>query len=263
MPTHDVFWPATRNDIHWGIWSGTALIALVTLGRATAGAVAQIHPVWVSLISACVLGCNLLTWWWSLPEPVAEEFRAHIARGGIALSPSVTLGVVLAGASTAGLIGVLALVAGGLAFVVVHVQQRGITRKSATIVPSEHRFESVSPEVAETTVLAEAFDDPEVQQQIIRRRTESGGESLEALLRIEFAANQREASIHLPIQPALTGLPEVECEPLEDADVDLKVGAVHSYGVRIEAKRAGGELEAATIAVGILVRSTVAAEAAA
>jgi hypothetical protein len=33
--------------------------------------------------------------------------------------------------------------------------------------------------------------------------------------------------------------PEVECEPRDDAPVDLSVGASHPYGIRIDIQRSG------------------------
>lgn len=263
MPSDEVFWPTTRNDVHWGIWSAWALIALITLGRAAAGAVSQIHAAWVLVIVAGVLGCNLLTWWWSLPQTCASSARGQIARGGISVCPALAMGVVLAGTSWGALIGVLAVAGCGLAFVIVLAQQRGGVAKNSQVVPSESAIDLPPVATMESAPAADAFDDPQVQQQIIRRRTESGGDSLEALLRVEFAAGQREASIHVPIQPAFAGMPEVECEPLDEAEVHLKVAAVHPYGVRIEAKRARGLEEPATIAVGILMQSAGEAAAAA
>jgi hypothetical protein len=262
MPSDDVFWPATRNDIHWGIWSAWALIALVTLGRTAAGAVSEIHAVWVLVIVAGVLGCSLLTWWWSLPQACAGSARRQIARGGIGVCPALVLGVVLAGTSWGALIGVLSVTVCGLAFVIVRAQQLGSSGASSQVVPSEPANDLTLTTTGPAPA-AGAFDDPLVRQQMIRRRTESGGDSLEALLRVEFAANQREASIHVPIQPAFAGMPEVECEPLDEAEVHLKVAAVHPYGVRIEAKRGGDLEEPATIAVGILMQSAGAAAAAA
>jgi hypothetical protein len=265
QPPREIFWSATRNDVYWVVWSGAALIALITLSRAASGALAPVAPGWAVLAAGVGIGFKLLTWWWSLPDGAADAARAQIARGSIAVCPPLIIGLILAGASTPALLGVLTVAAGGLMFVVVvseqvatspQVRQRDPAPSPAMDLAAPADVPAVAPPPA-------PFDDPTVNQQIIRRRTDSGHDCLEALLRLEFAVNQREASIHLPIQPAMDGSPQVECEPLDDADLQLKVTAAHPYGVRIEAKRASDLDESATIPVGILIHAATEAEMAA
>ena len=267
QPTREVFWPTTRNDIHWVIWSGTAILALTTLSREAAGTLsAGISPFGGLLIAAGVLSVNLLLWWWSLPVTSAESTRGQIARGSVAVYPSLILGIVLTGTSTAAMLGVLAIVAIGLASVVVVSQQSAVTLEAPNRAPvgaPDVQIAESFPESLEPTGVVDGFSDPTVNQQIIRRRTDGGHDTLEALLRLEFAADQRELSIHLPIQPAFEGSPQVDCEPLDDTDITLKVAAIHAYGVRIEAKRAGDLEEPASIPIGILIHSVAKVEAAA
>ncbi|MFN8706291.1 MAG: hypothetical protein ACK50J_06380, partial [Planctomyces sp.] len=42
---------------------------------------------------------------------------------------------------------------------------------------------------------------------------------------------------HVPFNPPLPGVPEVEVEAVGDEDLRLKVAVRQSYGIRIEARR--------------------------
>ena len=53
------------------------------------------------------------------------------------------------------------------------------------------------------------------------------------------AAGESQRSLHLPIAPPLAAAPQVECEPLDDGQVEVTVGACHAYGVRLDVRRTG------------------------
>jgi len=111
--------------------------------------------------------------------------------------------------------------------------------------------------------MASPFADPGVSQQVTRRITPDDLDCIEALLRVTFAAGEREAVVHLPIHPPLPGVPEVECEPLEEDDVDFKVTTAQPYGVRIEVRRHTEYDDARTLAIGVALHARKTAEAAA
>ncbi|HUG93127.1 MAG TPA: hypothetical protein VML55_19960 [Planctomycetaceae bacterium] len=93
-------------------------------------------------------------------------------------------------------------------------------------------------------------------RQWVRRHTlPDGSEQIEGGARASFAAGQKHATIHLAFTPPLAGVPAVECEPLDAADVELNVAAAYSYGVRIEARRAGPAAEPLDVEIGYIVRT--------
>ena len=91
-------------------------------------------------------------------------------------------------------------------------------------------------------------------------RSVDGGEELIAVeWRVEFAAGETSRAVHLPITPPLAAAPEVECEPLDDAEVDVTVGACHAYGVRLDVRRTGPSTAATGALIGVQLRSPAAA----
>lgn len=66
---------------------------------------------------------------------------------------------------------------------------------------------------------------------------EHGGEMIEGTISVFFEVGQKRAHLHVPFSPPLAGLPEVECEPVDDDSIRLKVAVRQPYGVRIEARR--------------------------
>lgn len=75
--------------------------------------------------------------------------------------------------------------------------------------------------------------------QWMSRGTLDEGESAEGSCRAEFEPGQKLATIHLSFSPAFAVAPELECEPLDDSDVTIKVAARQAYGVRLEVTRKG------------------------
>lgn len=100
-------------------------------------------------------------------------------------------------------------------------------------------------------------------QQVIRRRTADGDEEIEALLHAVFSVGERQVALHLPIHPVLRATPDVECEPVDDTPISLRVAEVRPYGVRIEVQRSEGLDTAAQIPVSVLIRAVAASSSAA
>jgi hypothetical protein len=95
--------------------------------------------------------------------------------------------------------------------------------------------------------------DRNVSQWMTRGLSPDGCEFIEGGLTIRFSGGQTHAVAHLPIQPALATIPEVECKILDGADVRLKIAARQAYGIRIEARRSGEATEEATAEIGFTV----------
>ena len=70
-----------------------------------------------------------------------------------------------------------------------------------------------------------------------RIRDEHGGEMIEGTIPVFFEIGQKRAHLHVPFSPPLPGLPEVECEPVGEDSIRLKVAVRQPYGIRIEARR--------------------------
>ncbi len=70
-----------------------------------------------------------------------------------------------------------------------------------------------------------------------RIRDEHGGEMIEGKIMARFEIGQKRAHLHVPFSPPLPGIPEVECEPVGEEPVRLKVAVRQPYGIRIEVRR--------------------------
>ena len=70
-----------------------------------------------------------------------------------------------------------------------------------------------------------------------RIKDEYGGEMVDGTIGVFFEVGQKRAHLHVPFSPPLEGLPEVECEAINDDSVRCKVAVRQPYGIRIEARR--------------------------
>lgn len=82
-------------------------------------------------------------------------------------------------------------------------------------------------------------DAANVLQWMTRTRPSDGSEAIEGGMRVTFEAGQRQQALHIALCPPLPGVPEVECEVLDEADVLVNVAAARPYGLRLEARRDG------------------------
>jgi hypothetical protein len=286
--------------ISLAVWSALGLIAVVLISRSAAGAFTRpLTPIIPGLIGAAALALALAAWWWD--DRLRRDANAYdrSVRGLMALLPALAIGITTSGGASAA-IGVLlglGLISAAAVLAVSweldprlalprsqqpadnlprplwgeRVGVRGAERIEAPdglepvadpVIPAQERV-ACGPDSAADPQPDSAFSDPGVSQHITRRNTPDGLDCLEALLRISFSAGEREAIVHLPLHPPLAGPPEVECEPLDDADLTFKVTTAQPYGVRIEVRRGSGYDEACTFAVGVALHARQAAEAAA
>lgn len=80
-------------------------------------------------------------------------------------------------------------------------------------------------------------EEEQVIQWLSRKRQSDGSEVLEGMLRLEMAAGQKQMSAHAVFTPSLSSHPEIECEPLGDADVEATIGEVYPHGFRVDVRR--------------------------
>jgi len=70
-----------------------------------------------------------------------------------------------------------------------------------------------------------------------RMKDEFGGEMIEGTIRVSFEPGQKKAHLHIPFDPPLPGVPDVECEAVGDHPLRVKAPVRQTYGIRIEARR--------------------------
>ena len=97
--------------------------------------------------------------------------------------------------------------------------------------------------------VAHPSENPQTTQWMSRGQT-ADGETVEGGCQVRFESGQKLAAVHIPFVPALDSLPEFECEPLDEADVKIKISTRHRYGVRIEVTRLGDLAVAESISLG-------------
>lgn len=87
-------------------------------------------------------------------------------------------------------------------------------------------------------------------RQWMTRTIQVDREVIEGGCRIEFSAGQKQAVLHLPFTPALSGIPEFECEAIDGSDVRFRITARLPYGIRMEISRSSGLDQCQTVELG-------------
>jgi len=88
------------------------------------------------------------------------------------------------------------------------------------------------------------------------RSVVDGVETIEAEVTAAFAAGERQTLIHLPVQPALSFTPRVECEPVDDGageEIEIDAELVTTFGVRLRVRRSGGTAKAAQVRIAVML----------
>lgn len=284
-----------RLPLATAIWSGLIVIAVVLASRKLAGALSD--P--ASALAACVVttgavGLSLLAhllfaWAGSVDR---RGISRQITAGVVTLVPPFAIGtVLLPGPSTLAVsyLTTLFLFAGTFVLLLDESLFRPVSIRSTSatdrrkpeempLEPAVHAQDAMLPSSADRasngsfplptmqtageSILAEDSD-RSVSQWMTRSVTDEGQECIEGAVQVHFAPGQKQAMIHLPFCPPLFEQPAVECEVLSDVEVRFKIGAVHPYGARIEARRTGTIESAETIEVGFSAIAAAAQEDAA
>jgi hypothetical protein len=90
----------------------------------------------------------------------------------------------------------------------------------------------------------------DVSQQMTRRREASGGETVTGWCRVELAAGQRVANLHVGFCPPLPSVPRVTVQQHDGVPLAVKLAQVMPYGVRVELRRGIPIEEAAAALIG-------------
>lgn len=92
------------------------------------------------------------------------------------------------------------------------------------------------------------------QEQLIqwlsRKQDAQGTEIVEGMVRLELAAGQIQKAAHVAFTPSFAHVPEMECEPLGDAEVEVTIGDVYPHGFRVEIRRIDSNRDAMEVEVG-------------
>lgn len=92
--------------------------------------------------------------------------------------------------------------------------------------------------------------DGHLTQWLSRKQDEQGAEIIEGMIRLELAAGQIQKAAHVAFTPSFSSVPQMECEPLGDAEVEAIVGDVYPHGFRVEIRRTDSNREATEVEVG-------------
>ncbi len=123
--------------------------------------------------------------------------------------------------------------------------------EASTELPSKDANSDPTPIISSLDV----SEDETFSQRWTRRDGEIGDE-LEGTLKIYFAAGQRTATADIPIVPAMSSIPDIDCEPVaDDGDVQVIVRGVHTYGVRLELQRPADRNEAEEVEIAVLIHA--------
>ncbi|MDR1484466.1 MAG: hypothetical protein LBT09_06545 [Planctomycetaceae bacterium] len=126
------------------------------------------------------------------------------------------------------------------------------SNNTETEAETETETETDTDTGAEIDELPELIFSDGKTQQIIRSKTDSGGERLEGYFLVEFVCGQAAASVHVPFYPAFARLPEVEAYLIDAADAKLTVAKVQHFGARVEIKRTNKNADKLRLAVVVL-----------
>jgi hypothetical protein len=97
-------------------------------------------------------------------------------------------------------------------------------------------------------------------QRVVRVREEDGTEAIQAMLRAEFVAGQRQATLHVAFCPPLERVPVIEVETVDGAEAELKVAQAYCHGARVEVRLTEPAEEDCAVAVELFARPQAAQE---
>ncbi len=222
---------------------GVPLLIVLVIVRRASGALA--HP----LPSAGLIVCGLLLAAWAvLARDTLANRRAH-DRGwqstSVWLPPAVLLvagwTLLLPGSSVVGafaLIGIL---------VAEELAAWGLRTSSPISRPPDSGLQTLARPSAVDTAVGDSAE--VVIAEIIRRREPDGGESIRGWARVELAAGQRTAPVHVAFCPALAGMPLCEAEQSAGPAASVRVAQVLPLGARFEVKLDAPAKEAVSVEI--------------
>ncbi|MFO1095993.1 MAG: hypothetical protein U0992_22205 [Planctomycetaceae bacterium] len=283
--------PSVRHGLTLALGTGAAVVLVVVLARCAAGAFQATPAPWLAgLLSAVFFGASMTVWRLDDMDSAAANWQPRVARATVAWLTGLLFGLLIARDNAPALAAVVAVGLVWAAVATVRIWQsletlgavsepggrsRPVGKADAIGTPPVHcgssgasqsrdaetgelnlssmRAVPLGTESAVTNPHLPA-DDPSLRLRFQRHVT-TDGETIDIVARLEFADGAREAVLHVPFWPALSAIPEVECEPLADDDVDLRVTAAERHGLRIEGRLAAATDGVRSILIGIEVHA--------
>ena len=233
------------------VCAGHGVVALVLVWRALAGALTrEFSPLAASVVATLAVAVGFAVWlvtrWTRAQSP--REWWLLVAA---AFAPPLLVMVVMVPAGSVGAI--------ACATVLVAASAGAVWAVEDGLVPNANE-----PEASAKLTRPDAGGERRgvVVQWMSRTQAPGGGETVEGGIKVAFARGQRQEVLHVSFCPPLAGVPEVDCEVLDEAPVDVRVAAAQPYGLRLEARRDDPQ-EALTTEIGFAATARAAQAAAA
>jgi hypothetical protein len=113
--------------------------------------------------------------------------------------------------------------------------------------PTGKRQPTGEPQPDLSPLVSPGIPGDEVLQQLTRSRTADGGDLLSGWLRVDLAAGQRTANLHVAFCPPFARAPRVSVQQIDGPEARVKTVQTLPYGVRFDLKVADEGPEASTL----------------
>jgi hypothetical protein len=272
--------PEITESIAESLRAGLALLAVVLLVRANAGAFTRTPSVWMGLLVGLIVWGTAV--WAARWTRLAGVSRLAVWRDCVA---PATISLVMAGRGGAGTlpmaIGLLVVGSLAMGFAAAGCCQTGpdCKRGAGEIDPVPLNETLVEEPIASppqrgsapcshaglaVTLLKDAV--PAALAEIVESsidapspveswtRMESDGDvSIEAVIQARFDEGSKRAVVHVPFVPPLPSVPQIECEPLDSGcEVEIQTEAAYRHGARLSVTRPTAGL-AESVPIGVVV----------
>ena len=257
-----------RRWLALGLATGFAVGLTALIARTAAAGFMPPLPTWqIALWSAVGCAVSMAAWRLDDEDRTGDDAPARTMRAAIAVIGTLLFGLLSARGNGTG----IAIVA-GISFVATAMALVRVLQLRepliAALTPSRNTAVSESPSAiapsisttgasGSVTMAGECEIDESLTFQL-RRSSTPDGETIEAQARLPFPPGARESTLHIPFWPALSTDPEVDCEPLDGDEVDLKIASAERYGIRLEARLPSPATESRTVMIGIEIRAAAA-----
>lgn len=234
------------------IWSATILLTVLVVSRRAAGAFEAFPPALLTIFVSCLglaIGIVAVIVTEGMYDAGAQNSKSRLWRCALSILPPFALGLALAPPGATGTqmsIATLAVVSTA-AILLLPEQWRVASGKRRV---QDEELSSLNPQLSTLdSPQLSTLDSPHCW--MTRRLSDDGSrEILEGSAVAEFAAGQKLAVVHVAFCPPTFALPEVECEPVGEADVRWKLNVVQPFGLRIDVTRRSNFEEAETVPIG-------------
>ncbi len=79
--------------------------------------------------------------------------------------------------------------------------------------------------------------DENVRMRLLRKKDETGTETLESWIRADFRPGERSVSVHVPFCPVFEDQPRIDAVPFEGEEIEIGTSQLTPLGVRLDLKR--------------------------